>query len=258
MMHATMSATKAGSGLRRAGRLFAALSVLAFGVYVIELSFVRVRYFEAARLVDSVRGLRIGVSTSEDVRQLSERFAGKLYPVGPLIRRSLPVESSPTYFLMVTSPYIAFRDHYFHPVGPGIRFWSVAANLSVKDGYLSESSLEVSVQRSDDVSLISHLSVTSELLVGPPGYSYYVIEPHVTGPPTEALHVNITPDANFDERRKAFVLGMRCLTSLRECRHVCELSPSAWPDLGDHRLFYEDGHEKIVEAECEKSLAVNK
>jgi hypothetical protein len=159
---------------------------------------------------------------------------------------------------MVTSPYISFRDHYFRPVGPGIRFWSVSANLSVKDGYLSESSLEVSVQRSDDVDLTSDLSLTSELLLGPAGDSYYVKEPHVTGPPTEALHVNITPEASFDERRKAFDLGMRCLTSLRECRHVCELSPRAWPDLGDHRLFYEDGHEKIVEAECEKSLAHNK
>lgn len=250
-MHARMS-------LRGTGRVLAVLSVLAFAVYFVELSFVHVRYIEAARLVDSVRTLRIGVTTSEEVRQLSERFGGRLYPVGPVTRKSLPVEANPTYFLMVTSPYISFREHYFRAVGPGIRLWSVSANLSVKDGYLSESSLEVFVQRSDDVDLKSHISVTSKLLLGPEGDSYYVKEPHVTGPPTEALHVNITPEASFDERRKAFDFGMRCLTSLRECRHVCELSPSAWPDLGDHRLFYEDGHERIVEAECEKNLAHNK
>jgi hypothetical protein len=79
-----MSATNAESGLKRTGRLLAALSILAFGVYVVELSIVRVRYIEAERLVDSVRALRIGVTTSEEVRQLSERFAGKLYPVGPV------------------------------------------------------------------------------------------------------------------------------------------------------------------------------
>lgn len=237
-------------------RVLALLCIAAVVVYIVELGLVRFKSAKAARLVDSVRTLKIGVTTSDQVRQLSERFGGTLYAGGPVIRNSLPVPASPTYFLIVASPRISLRDRCLSPLGPGLRWWAVTVNMSVEDGHLSEYFLDVVVQRSDGVELDSRVSATEELLIGSPeASSYFVHEPHVTGPPTEALDVNITPQASPEERDKAFGFDLGCLTSLRQCGHVCQLSPSAWPDLREHRQSYEDGREKVVSAECENALA---
>jgi hypothetical protein len=236
------------------GRVFAILGVIAISVYLAELVCVKLRYASAARLIDSVRALKMGVTTADEVRQLSERFGGTLYPARLSSAGSLFDQSAPTYSLEVTSPLISFRNHHFNGAGPGIRFWVVSAALSIKDGHLSEYSLGVLVKRSDDFDLRSYLSVADEIPIDPRGSSYLVNEAHVTGPPGEALLVRITPRASVAERRKAFDFDLRCLTAMRECRHVCQLSPSAWVDVGDHRQYYEDGREKVTEAECENFL----
>ena len=255
-MTPAMSAAPAKRWLRSAGRVFVALCIFAFGVYVVELSFVRFRYIEAARLINSVGRLKIGVTTSDEVRQLSERFGGALYPGNREIRRFKPIGPTPHYSVMVSSPFVSFRDRYIHPVGPGIRFWTVSADLKVENGYLSEIFLRIFAQRADDFELTSELSITKELIdFEPPDVFYEVKEAHVTGPPAEALEINVTPNADADERRKALDFDLRCLISLRECRHACQLSPRAWPDLGERRLHYPDGRENLIKAECEKSLA---
>jgi hypothetical protein len=241
--------------LRLAKRLLLALGTLVCGIYLVELCCVWYRYHVAVRLVNSVRELRVGVTSTDEVRQLSERFGGRFYPSEPT--ELLLPQASPSYAVMISSPYISFRDHFFPFLGPGIRFWAVSANLGVEGGHLSEIRLEVHVQRADQVGLSSNVSVTNKISRDPDA-TYYVSEAHVTGPPTEALQVAITPDASSEERRKAFDFAVGCLTSLRQCHHTCELSPSAWPDLGDHRMYYEDGREKVVEAECENSLANKK
>jgi hypothetical protein len=128
----------------------------------------------------------------------------------------------------------------------------------LEDGKLSEVFLDVTVQRSDDVELNSRVLVTQALLIGPDTAHYFVHQPHVTGPPTEASEVNITPEANSEERQKAFDFDMGCLTAFRQCAHVCQLSPSAGRDLGEQQGFRIDEYGDVAATECEKMSAGSK
>lgn len=81
-----------------------------------------------------------------------------------------------------------------------------------------------------------------------------VVEPHVTGPLTEAVAVH--SDATAEEVRRAFNFKPRCLTGLRECQHVCECMPSAWKNLPlENRLRYPDEHQKVIDSEGRITLA---
>jgi hypothetical protein len=243
------------SWLRLIRRVLFAMAIFAFGVYLGELSFMHSRYSKAARLINSVQQLKIGITSSDEVRQLSERYGGRFYPdEGPKVLS--PTGAS--YGLGVSSPYLLIRDDTYSMLGPGLRRWLVSATLYVRDGHLSEASLRLLVKRSDDLVLESKVLVTRRTLAALEGTSYFVHEPHMTGPPTEDLSVELSPMASLEERKKAFDISTKCLTSFRECRHVCEVSPSAWKDLGEHRLSYEDGREKVVDAECRQSLSHTK
>jgi hypothetical protein len=238
--------------LRLIKRVLVLSVVLMCSAYFGELCFMRYRCAEAVRLINSVQKLKIGGTSSEEVRQLSERFGGEFHS-GDGSNALAPNPSS--YVLTVWSPYLLIRGNALPMPGPGLRIWGVMATLYIEDGHLAEVYLMLAVKRSDELDLSSNVKVRNKLMIGPEGVSYYVVEPHVTGPPTEALEAEVSPEASSEERRKAFDFNTKCLTSLRECRHVCEISPSAWKDLGEHRLRYEDGREKVVDAECRQSLS---
>jgi hypothetical protein len=225
------------------------------GVYLGELSFMRYRLFKATRLIHSVQQLKIGITSLDEVRQLSDQYGGRFYQdEGPIV---LPPNGA-SYVLNVWSPYLLIRDNAFPMLGPGLRVWLVSATLGVEGNHLSRVSLRIIVKRSDNLDLESEVSVTTRNLAAPEEVSYYVGEPHVTGSPTEALQAELRPSASFVERTKAFDINTNCLTSFRECRHVCEVSPSAWNDLGEHRLRYDDGREKVIDAECRQTLSKTK
>jgi hypothetical protein len=240
------------SRLRLIKRVLLAMAIFAFSAYLVELSFMYSRYSKATQLINSVQQLRIGITSFDEVRRLSERFGGTFYPAEE--SKFLPSEGA-RYALDVFSPYLSLGDNTYPMLGPGLRIWLVSATLYVDGGHLTGIFLRTMVRRSDSLNLSTHVSVTSQTLAAPEGVSYYVGEPDVTGPPTEALHVELRPNASSEERKKAFGINKNCLTSFHECRHVCELSPSAWNDLGDHRLRYDDGREKLVDAECRQRLS---
>jgi hypothetical protein len=222
------------------------------GIYLGELSFMRHRYSKATQLINSVQELKIGITSSDEVRQLSERFVGTFYPHEGADAHA-PTNGS--YLLRVWSPYLLIRDNIFSIKGPGLRLWLVSADLHVVDHHLSRLSLSLATKTPSNVDLTSEVTLATQMLRAPDGANYYVVQAHVTGPPTEALRIEISPKASLQERKKAFDFNTNCLMSFSACRHVCELSPNAWNDLGDHRLRYDDGGEKVVDAECRQSLS---
>lgn len=241
--------------LRLIRRVLVLSVVLVCSAYLGELCFMRYRCARAVRLIESVRKFKIGVTSSEEVRQLSERYGGEFHPAQST---NVPLTNAQSYVLTVWSPYVLIRGNALPMPGPGLRIWGVMAMLYIEDGHLAEVHLMVAVRRSDGLDLSSNVEVRKNLMVGPEGATYYVVEPHVTGPPTEALRAEVSPGASSEERRKAFDFNTNCLTSFRECRHVCEVSPGAWKDLGEHRLRDGDGQEKAVDAECNQSLSGTK
>ena len=241
--------------LRLIRRVFLALLIFVLGTYLGELSYMRHRYSKATQLINSVQQLKIGITSSDQVRQLSERYAGRFYADEGSDTHS-PTNGS--YLLQVWSPYLLIRDNVVSMKGPGLRLWVVSADIQVVDDRLSGLSLRLATRVSNNLDLTSAVSVSTRTIRAPEGTTYFVAEPHVTGPPTEALHIELSPKASSEERKKAFDFNSSCLTSFRECRNVCEISPDAWNDLGEHRLRYDDGREKVVDAECRQRLSQTK
>jgi hypothetical protein len=130
------------------------------------------------------------------------------------------------------------------------------ASLEVERGHLSNLRLSLFVSRSDGFGLNPSVVLTGATpLAAPDGAPYYVYEAHVTGPPGEALRIELSPAASPEERRKGFDLNFSCLTALRECRHVCETMPTAWKDLPSERhIRYSDGREKLANSECRERI----
>jgi hypothetical protein len=139
-------------------RLIRRVLVLSFvfvcSSYLGELCFMGYRLARAAQLINSVRELKIGVTSSEEVRQLSERFGGE-FNLGEGSNALVP--NPPSYVLTVWSPYVLIRDNAFPLPGPGLRIWGVMATLYVKDGHLAEVYLMVVVRRSDKLDLSSNV-----------------------------------------------------------------------------------------------------
>jgi hypothetical protein len=241
--------------LRLIKRVLVLSFVFAWSVYFGELCFMRYRCAKAARLIDSVQRLKIGVTPAEEVRQLSERYGGEFYAAD---NSSVFGPNPPRYDLSVWSPYLLIRDTAFSMPGPGLRIWGVSATLYIKNGKLAEVYLSLMVRRSDELDLSSSVAVRNKLLAGPEGVSYYVVEPHVTGPPTEALHAELSPGASPEEQRKAFEFNPNCLVAFRECRHVCEISPSNWKALEERRRSRGEIRERIIDIECRQSLSGTK
>lgn len=186
------------------------------------------RVQRARQFVEQLRELRVG-QTEQQAEEFSRRFGGKYSPPQPA------TESSPDqpahYFSSITSPFLTIGEKPY-PL-PGLRIWVVLASLSIENGRLSEVYASQYVLRSDNFGLGTSIELSKSrhlgdlLDFGP----YYVFEAHITGPAGERFGVRLAPEATPDEHRKAFDFNFSCLTRLRECRHVCEMLPSAWRDL---------------------------
>lgn len=199
-------------------------------------------------LVGELQRLEVGRTTEAQIRKLSDQFGGRYSPVS--IENE--IQQPACYQVGVSSPYMMIAGST--RTLPGLRLWELGALLEVEDGYLSNLRISLNVFRSDAFLLHSETDLTgSNPLGAPDGVSYYVSEAHITGPPGEALVVDLGPTATMEEREKGFGFNFRCLTALRECRHVCDTMPSAWRDLSPRRrLTYEDGSPVNDYRECSK------
>jgi hypothetical protein len=201
-------------------------------------------------LTVDVKRLRVGVTTEAEIQTLSQKYKGTYSKAAKHGDSEEPAHFS----VAIWSPMVAVRQSY--KTLPGRRVWGALAYLPIESGYLSRAYLAVGSLRSDGLELSASVRLAgSTPSAAPEGVSYYVYEAHVTGPPTESLNVELGPAATNVEYGKSFDFNLSCLTDLRECRHVCELMPTAWKDLpSERRIQYSDGRDKAMDSECQKRV----
>jgi hypothetical protein len=222
--------------------------------FIFAFSYAHHRREEFKQLISDMQQIKSGMNSDEELRTLSHKYGGTFYTA------SGHEESRRTdgrYELRLSGPFIVSRNHFFHV--PGQRPWTVLATFDVNDGKLDEALLMAAVMRSDGVILQGFTGINFKNLFGHPEPSYAVLEPHITGPPTEAVDVHLRPGATPEQIRRAFDFNFQCLTGLRGCQHVCEFMPSAWGDLPlEKRLHHADGHENLIDSECRTALALRR
>jgi hypothetical protein len=200
----------------------------------------------AQELCADVQRLHVGATTDAEVQSLSRKYKGTYTNSG---------SDQPAYYLLsIWSPlFIVGQQHY---ALPGRRTWGAQAYLPVKDRHLSMAYFWLSSSRSNGLELSGSARLTGSQPFGAPeGVTYHVRQAHLTGPPTESLIVELSPAATPQERRKGFDFNFSCLTGFRECRHVCELMPTAWKDLPkDSRIQHNDGQDKVMDSECRERV----
>jgi hypothetical protein len=201
-------------------------------------------------LVGELQRLEVGKTTEAQIRKISDQYAGRYSPANTENQKPQPA----SYDVSVWSPYMMIAGSA--RTLPGLKRWGLFASLEVEHSYLSHLHLSLGVSRSDGFGLISTVRLTGtggHPVAAPDGMPYYVYEAHITGPPGEALVVELGPTATLEERKRGFGFNFSCLTALRECRHVCDTMPSAWRDLSLRgRLTYEDGSPLNDYRECGK------
>lgn len=211
------------------------------------------RAHRSKEFVEQLGQFHVGQTTEQEVKEFANRFGGTYSPAQSATQDSSAQPAH--YFAEITSPYVTLRETHYAP--PGLRLWTVHAFLSVEAGRLSDLYASQFVLRSDRFGLGTSIELTKSRELGSllDFGRYYVYEAHITGPAGERFGVRLSPEATSDERRKAFDFNFSCLNQLRECRHVCEMLPSAWRDLSpDRRLRYEDGREVVSDSECRERI----
>ncbi len=202
----------------------------------------------AKEFVGELKRLEVGKTTEAEVKAISDRYTGKYSPAG--IQDQVP---QPAYYeVAVESPNVIIGNSA--RTLPGLKIWWFVVTLGIEHGYLTDVQLSEYVRRSDDFELSSQVRLAGNDNWETPGAApYKVREAHITGPPGEALIVELGPTATQEQREKGFDFNFSCLTAVRECRHVCDTMPSAWKDLQPSaRLTYEDGGFVYDYSECGK------
>ncbi len=233
--------------------LIATLILGSCGLYLGPWSYSRYKIRKAERFIEDVEHLEIGVTSEEELRRFSIDHGGNIYPTA---HREPPAvgEVDASVWIWVLSPSLRFRDKVYSFPGFGQRQWATQAILDLRDGHLVRSVFGIAVRRSDGVELEAFVTLGTKPFIRY-GYPYHVYDAHVTGPPTEFLGVEIGPDASKDEKQRGLGFNFGCLNRLNECRHVCEVMPSAWKDLPlDRRIHYPDRSEIAVDTECRQAL----
>jgi hypothetical protein len=229
------------------GRIAAVCMVLVAVLYACLLALEWNRRQIVHKLSTDVERLRVSQTTEAEIQRLAQKYGGEYS--GP--KNGADSSQPANYVVSVWNPgfYIGGVKRAF----PGRRLWGAVAYLPVENGMLSEVHFGIGVHRADELALDASVVMTGRKpLAAPEGLSYFVHQAHVTGPPTESLIVELSSAATPEERRKGFDFNLACLTGFRECKHVCEVMPTAWKDLPlERRIQYGDGQEKVTDPECQ-------
>jgi hypothetical protein len=255
MPQVQQSETSAG-GKRKALRKPVAILVFCIcALYLGTWSYSRYKIYRVERLIQDVQQLKVGVTSDDELRRFSVNHGGDFYLTA---HRKLPAadEVEASVWISVLSASLRFRDRVYSLPVFGQREWAAQVILDERDGHLVKSFFGIAITRSDGVQLEGFAT----LGIGPfiDGHPYHVSDAYVTGPPAEFLGVQIGPDASKDEKQRGLNFNFGCLARLNECRHVCEVMPSAWNDLPNYRrVHYPDGRELVIDAECRQALGPN-
>jgi len=227
---------------------------LSSSAFIFAFAYAHHRGEEVKQLIGDMQQIKSGMNSDEELGKLSKKYGGTFYTASG---HEEPRRTDGRYELRISGPFIVIRNHFFHV--PGQRPWTVLATFDVNDGTLDGALLVAAVMRSDGVILQGFTGINFKNLFRNLEPSYAVLEPHITGPPTEAVNVHLRPGATAEQIRRAFDINFQCLTGLRGCQHVCELMPSAWEDLPlEKRLHYADGHENVIDSECRTALGLRR
>lgn len=196
----------------------------------------------AQELCADIQQLRVGTTTDTDVQRLSRKYKGTL--------TSSDSDQPAHYLVSIWSPLLIVGRHYC--ALPGRKTWAAQAYLQIEHGHLSKAHFALTTYRSDGLALSGSARLTgSQPLAAPEGLSYFVYQAHVTGPATESLNVELSPGATPNEYRKGFDFNFSCTTGFLECKHVCELMPTAWRDLAPPRRIREpNGGAEGIDSDC--------
>jgi hypothetical protein len=250
-MESPIQAVSNWSYLRKLiGRIAVACMVLVAVLYAFVFALERNRRQIVHKLSIDVQRLRVSQTTESEIRRLAQKYGGEY--AGP--KNGANSYQPANYVVSVWNPgfYIGDLKRAF----PGRRLWGAVAYLPVENGLLTGVHFGIGVQRADGLALDASVVMTgSKPFAAPEGLSYFVHQAHVTGPPTESLSVELSPAATPEERGKGFDFNLSCLTGFRECRHVCEVMPTAWKDLPlERRIQYGDGREQMTDSECRERM----
>jgi hypothetical protein len=179
----------------------------------------------AASLLEDVRGLKVGESTSEDIQRLIARYGGE---AGGMITnvcasrtntKSVAVASDSLNWLGWRAP----RVRLF-----GNRLWTAEANFAVEGDrvcfveyglrlYLVGSVYEIFLSGTS-----AYEPVSSE--VPPYTTSVWLLRS------TVFFRTFVTSHGSEEQHRRAFDFDLSCLSRLGGCKAGCEVMPSAWID----------------------------
>jgi hypothetical protein len=219
------------------GLLLAALTV-----FVIVLDNYRTSR-RAHELIESVRALRAGQSTMDDVQIIVTRF-GATKTTGREIVSVCP-DAEFAYGVQVANALGRWLEHTPALMRRfGLKPWRVQLQIVVSGGHACYVGLFVETWPNDTDHVVE-ASVNLLPVGGGPrwaGSSRYGFGTDVIRHYLHSIKVDLMPDALPQERDHAFDFNLSCLTELRGCRRPCQLMPSVWRDI-------------VARGRLEKSLA---
>ena len=199
---------------------------------------------KAEWLLSDLRQLQVGKSTFQDARAVIMRHGGGVSPFdhsgcSPAhCTFDVGLEHYP-FFIKVWARFLNV-DILFHVLRAlpalGLQDWASGADVRVDGGVVTHVSYSVLVRVSGGWVVgrtTDEFKVIPEHLQSDMGQrSYFVHWSNITTlGGGEAIRSALTPQANAEERRRAYDFDYNCLTKLGGCTGLCQVAPSALADF---------------------------
>jgi hypothetical protein len=233
------------------------VAVITLPVVVAEVS-AHVYRRRAERLLYDVRQLQVGKSTFEDARAVIVAHGGAVSPYDHFgcspthCTFEVGLEHYPL-FMKVWGRFISGETlcHVLRILSRcGLLDLSAGITVTIERGIVTHTGYGVLVRGNDALVLarqVDEFKVMPEYLRNRAGQrSYFVDWVNITTVGGgEGIHSILTPQANAEERNRAYDFDFDCLTKLRGCTSLCQFAPSAFADLvkESHYMPWLDEHD---------------
>lgn len=199
-------------------------------------------YRKATRLLREAATLQPGKTTTDQVKNLLERYHGEEYDAHSYYSHQggNAIYASPdpclgenlSYAFYESSPRLLWR--VIHAV-PGLQFiglhpWYVSLAIHHKEGLVTCYSQRVSFIRRDS----QEVEATADLTLRNPQSLVeqmpYEAETFISRNRYHHTRVEVLREASREERDRAFQMNLSCVVSLHGCVLPCEIIPLGWLD----------------------------